>query len=49
MDAFLRKLSTAIIKADEKDKNEIKLLIENSVWGEKLKGKFLFHMEIEKF
>lgn len=49
IDDFLRKLSTAIIKADEKDKNEIKLLIENSVWGEKLKRKFLYHLDIEKF
>jgi len=49
IDDFLRKLSTSVIKADEKDKNEIKLLIENSVWGEKLKRKFLYHLDIEKF
>jgi hypothetical protein len=49
IDTFLRKLSATIITADEKDKNEIKELIENSVWGEKLKKKFLYHMDIEKF
>jgi len=49
IDDFLRKLSTSVIKADEKDRNEIILLIENSVWGEKLKRKFLYHMDIEKF
>ena len=49
IDDFLRKLSIAIIKANAKDKNEIKLLIENSVWGEKLKKKFLYQMETEKF
>jgi hypothetical protein len=49
IDPFLRKLSTSIISADEKDENEIKQLIENSVWGEKLKRKFLYHMDIEKF
>jgi hypothetical protein len=42
-------LSTSVIKADEKDRNEIILLIENSVWGEKLKRKFLYHLDIEKF
>jgi hypothetical protein len=42
-------LSAVIISADEKDKNEIKQLIENSVWGEKLKRKFLYHMDVEKF
>ena len=35
-----------VIKADEKDRNEIILLIENSVWGEKLKRKFLYHLDI---
>ena len=49
IDDFLRKLSTSVIKADEKDRNEIILLIENSVWGEKLKRKFLYHLDIEKF
>ena len=49
IDTFLRKLSASIISADEKDENEIKQLIENSVWGEKLKRKFLYHMDIEKF
>jgi len=49
IDTFLRKLSASIISADEKDKNEIKHLIENSVWGEKLKRKFLYHMDIERF
>jgi hypothetical protein len=49
IDSFLRKLSASIISVDEKDKNEIKQLIENSVWGEKLKRKFLYHMDIEKF
>ena len=49
IDTFLRKLSASIISADEKDKNEIKQLIENSVWGEKLKRKFLYHMDFEKF
>ncbi len=47
IDDFLRKLSTSVIKADEKDRNEIILLIENSVWGEKLKRKFLYHLDIE--
>ncbi len=46
IDDFLRKLSTSAIKADERDINEIKLLIENSVWGEKLKSKFLYHLDI---
>lgn len=46
MDTYLRKLSASIITADEKDKNEIKQLIKNSVWGEKLKRKFLYDMEI---
>ena len=49
IDTFLRKLSASIITADEKDRNEIILLIENSVWGEKLKRKFLYHLDIEKF
>ena len=49
IDDFLRKLSTSVIKADEKDRNEIILLIENSVWGEKLKRKFLYHLDIENF
>ena len=49
IDTFLRKLSASIISADEKDKYEIKQLIENSAWGEKLKRKFLYHMDIEKF
>ncbi len=49
IDDFLHKLSTSVIKADEKDRNEIILLIENSVWGEKLKRKFLYHLDIEKF
>ena len=49
IDDFLRKLSTSVIKADEKDRNEIILLIENSVWGEKLKRKFLYHLDIDKF
>ena len=49
IDDFLRKLSTSVIKADEKDRNEMILLIENSVWGEKLKRKFLYHLDIEKF
>lgn len=46
---FLRKLSASTISADEKDKTEIKQLVENSVWGEKLKRKFLYNMDIEKF
>ena len=46
IDDFLRKISTSAINADEKDRNEIKLLIENSVWGEKLKRKFLYHLDI---
>jgi len=49
IDTFLRKLSASIISADEKDENEIKQLIENSVWGDKLKKKFLYNMDIEKF
>ncbi len=49
IDTFLRKLSASIITADEKDKSEIEQLIKNSVWGEKLKRKFLCHMDIEKF
>ena len=49
MDTFLRKLSASMITADEKNKNEIKQLIKNSVWGEKLKRKFLYHLDIEKF
>ena len=49
IDDFLHKLSTSVIKADEKDRNEIILLIENSVWGEKLKRNFLYHLDIEKF
>lgn len=49
IDTFRRKLSASIISAGGKDKNEIKQLIENSVWGEKLKRKFLYHMDIEKF
>ena len=49
IDDLLRKLSTSVIKADEKNRNEIILLIENSVWGEKLKRKFLYHLDIEKF
>jgi len=49
IDNFLRKLSIAIIKANAKDKNEIKLLIEDSAWGEKLKKKFLCQIETEKF
>ena len=49
LDTFLRKLSASIISADEKDENEIKQLIENSVWGDKLKKKFLYNMDIEKF
>ena len=49
IDIFLRKLSASIISVDEKDKNEIKQLIENSVWEEKLKRKFLYHMGIENF
>ena len=49
IDTFLRKLSASIISVDEKDKNKIKHLIKNSVWGEKLKRKFLYHMDIEKF
>jgi len=49
IDDFLRKLSTSVIKADEKDRNEMILLIENSVWGEKLKRKFLHHLDIENF
>ena len=39
----------AITKANAKDKNELKELIENSAWGEKLKKKFLYQMETEKF
>jgi hypothetical protein len=42
-------LSASIVTADEKDKNEIKELIENSAWGKKLKKKFLYHMDKEKF
>jgi hypothetical protein len=42
-------LSASIISADEKDENEIKQFIENSVWGDKLKKKFLYNMDIEKF
>lgn len=49
IDDFFRKLSIAITKANAKDKNELKELIENSVWGEKLKKKFLYQMETEKF
>ncbi len=49
IDTFLRKLSASIITADEKDKSEIEQLIKNSVWGEKLKRNFLYHMDIEKF
>jgi hypothetical protein len=49
IDTFLRKLSASIVTADEKDKNEIKELIENSAWGKKLKKKFLYHMDKEKF
>lgn len=49
IDDFFRKLSMAITKANAKDKNELKELIENSVWGEKLKKKFLYQMETEKF
>ena len=44
---FLRRLSSSMLKSDAKFKNEIKLLIENSVWGEKLKRKFLYHLDIE--
>ena len=47
IDTFLRKLSASIVTADEKDQNEIKQLIGNSVWGEKLKRKFLYHMDTE--
>lgn len=47
IDDFLRKLSTSVIKADEKDRNEIILLVENSVWGVKLKSKFLYHLDAE--
>lgn len=46
---FLRSLSSAMNKPDAKIENEIKLLIENSVWGEKLKRKFLYHMDMETF
>ena len=49
IDTFLRKLSASILSGDEKDKGEIEQLIKNSVWGEKLKGKFLYHMDIENF
>ena len=35
VEPFLRKLSASMISAAEKDKNEIKQLIKNSVWGEK--------------
>jgi hypothetical protein len=42
-------LSASIISADEKDKKEIKQLIRNSVWGEKLKRKFLYQMDVEEF
>ncbi len=49
IDTFLRKLSASIITAVEKDKSEIEQLIKNSVWGEKLKRNFLYHMDIEKF
>ena len=49
IDNFLEKLAIALIKANAKDKNEIKLLIENSAWGEKLKKKFLYQIETEKF
>ena len=45
---FLRSLSSSMLKSDAKFKNEIKRLIDNSVWGEKLKRKFLYHMDIEK-
>jgi hypothetical protein len=41
IDDFLRKLSESTESANEKDKAEIRQLIENSVWGEKLKKKFL--------
>ncbi len=44
---FLRSLSSSTLKSDAKFKNEIKLLIDNSVWGEKLKRKFLYHLDIE--
>ena len=47
IDDFLRKLSASVINADEKDRVEIILLIDNSVWGEKLKRKFLYHLDIE--
>ena len=47
IDDFLRKLSASVINADEKDRDEIILLIENSIWGEKLKRKFLYHLDIE--
>ena len=49
IDTFLRKLSASIIETDEKNKSEIEQLIKNSVWGEKLKRKILYHMDIEKF
>jgi hypothetical protein len=49
INTFQRKLSASIITAGDKDKNEIKQLIKNSVWGEKLKRKFLYHIDIEKF
>ena len=49
IDDFLRRLSASTISADENDKAEIKQLIENSVWGEKLKRKFLYNIDIEKF
>jgi len=49
IDDFIERLSASTISADEKDKAEIKQLIENSAWGEKLKRKFLYNLDIEEF
>ncbi len=46
---FLYTFSAIIINCNETEINEVKAIIQNSVWGEKLKNKFFIKIEIEEF
>ena len=49
IDDFLYTFSGVIINCSETEIDEVKAIIQNSVWGEKLKSKFLIGIGIEEF
>ena len=49
IDDFIYSFSAVTINCDETEISEVKAIIQDSVWGEKLKKKFITKMELEKF